>query len=78
MGESGNVNMDVEGVLKDISSNILIPNTEDEEITRLYKRGTELSKDMASDIMPKLRSLKDDKLHEIILFIEQLNFKLNK
>jgi|LakMenE18May11ns_1017448.scaffolds.fasta_scaffold7249177_1 hypothetical protein len=55
--------MDVEGVLKDISSNILIPNTEDEEITRLYKRGTELSKDMASDIMPKLRSLKDDKLH---------------
>lgn len=55
--------MDVDGVLKDISSNILVPNTEDEEINKLYKRGTELSKDMAADIMPKLRSLKDDKLH---------------
>ena len=40
MSESGNVNMDVESVLKDISSNILVPNTEDEEITKLYKRGT--------------------------------------
>jgi hypothetical protein len=70
--------MDVESVLRDISSNILVPNTEDEEITKLYKRGTELTKDMAADIMPKLRSLKEDKLHEIILFIEQLNYKLNK
>lgn len=33
---------------------------------------------MANDIVPKLRSLKEDKLYEIIIFIEQLNHKLNK
>lgn len=33
---------------------------------------------MANDIVPKLRNLKEDKLYEIIIFIEQLNHKLNK
>ena len=33
---------------------------------------------MGSDIVPRLRSLKDDKLYEIIVSIEQLNFQLNK
>lgn len=70
--------MDVDSVLHDIASNILEPNTDDEEINRLYKRGIALRKDIGSDIVPKLKSLKDDKLYEIINFVEQLNYKLNK
>ena len=70
--------MDVESVLHDVSSNILEPNTEDEEIIRLHQRGVSLTKDVANDIIPKLKSLKEDKLYEIILAIEQLNTNLNK
>lgn len=70
--------MDVDSVLQDIASNILEPNTEDEEINKLYKRGISLRKDIGSDIVPKLKNLKEDKLYEIINFVEQLNYKLNK
>ncbi len=61
--------MDVESVLHDVSTNILEPNTEDEEIVSLYRRGVSLRKDVANDIIPKLKSLKEDKLYEVILFI---------
>ncbi len=70
--------MDVDSVLHDIASNILEPNTDDQEINKLYKRGISLRKDIGSDIVPKLRNLKEDKLYEIINFVEQLNYKLNK
>ena len=70
--------MDVDSVLQDIASNILEPNTQDEEINKLYKRGLSLRKDIGSDIVPKLKSLKEDKLYDIINFVEQLNYKLNK
>lgn len=70
--------MDVDSVLSDIASNIPEPNTDDEEINKLYKRGTSLRKDIGYDIVPKLKNLKEDKLYEIINFVEQLNYKLNK
>lgn len=44
----------------------------------MHQKGISLKRDMANDIVPKLRNLKEDKLYEIILFIEQLNHKLNK
>jgi hypothetical protein len=33
---------------------------------------------MGSDLVPRLKILKEDKLHEIVIFIEQLNAQLNK
>lgn len=55
--------MDVEAVIHDISTNILQPNTEDEEINKLHQRGVTLTKDIANDIIPKLKNLKEDKLY---------------
>lgn len=70
--------MDVETVLRDISSNILPLDSEDEEINRLYAKGASLSKEIAGELVPRLKNLKDDKIIDIILFIEQLNYQLNK
>jgi hypothetical protein len=44
----------------------------------LYKRGSNLNKDIGGDLVPRLKNLKEDKLHEIVIFIEQLNAQLNK
>jgi hypothetical protein len=70
--------MSVESVIHDVASNIQEPNTSDEEIIKLHQRGIGLKKEMIKDIVPKLKSLKGDKLREIMLFIEGLNVKLNK
>ncbi len=61
--------MDVDNVLNDVAANILNPNTDHPEINKLYQRGVSLRKETGSDIVPKLRSLKDEKLYEIIVFI---------
>lgn len=76
--ENAIANIDVDIVLRDIASNIIEPNTDDEEINNLYQRGIALNKDITVDILPKLRSLKEEKLHQIYQFIDQLNLKLNK
>ncbi len=70
--------MDIDNVLQDISTNIIEPNSEDPEILKMYKRGASLKREVAGELIPKLKNLKEDKVYEIILFIEQLNHQLNK
>ena len=78
LNENNSINMDLDSVLHDVASNILDPNTSNPDITKLYNRGIGLHKDMGSELTGKLRNLKDDKVYEIILFIEQLNGQLNR
>lgn len=70
--------MDLDNVIKDVSANILEPNTSNPDINSLYERGVALKKESGSDLIPKLKSLKEDKLYEIIIVVEQLNAMLNK
>jgi hypothetical protein len=70
--------MDIDSVMTDMASNILDPNTSNPDILKLYARGSALRKDTGSDLVPRLRNLKDEKVYEIIAFIEQLNGQLNR
>ena len=70
--------MDIDSVLHDVVSNIPDPNSSNPAINKLYSKGISLHKDMGSDLSVKLRNMKDDKVYEIILFIEQLNGQLNR
>lgn len=70
--------MNLESVITDVTSNILDPSTTNPELNKLYNRGISLRKEVGSDLVPKLKNLKDDKVYEIIVFIEQLNGQLNR
>jgi len=70
--------MDLDSVLHDVATNILDPNTSHPEINKLYNRGIGLHKDIGIDLAAKLRNLKDDKVYDMIMFIEQLNGQLNR
>jgi len=70
--------MDVDSILHDMATNIPEPNTDDEDLIDLYRRGSGLRKEIAVDFMLKLKNLKEDKLYETAVFVEQLNLKLNK
>lgn len=70
--------MNLESVIADVTSNILDPSTTNPELNKLYNRGISLRKEVGSDLVPKLKNLKDDKVYEIIVFIEQLNGQLNR
>jgi hypothetical protein len=50
--------MDIDSVLRDISTNIIDPNTDNEKIHRMYKKGSTLHRDMGGDLIPKLKNLK--------------------
>lgn len=78
LSESTSINMDLDSVVEDVSANILNPNSDHPEIRRLYQRGLNLRKENGSDLVPKLRNLKEDKVYDIVMFIEQLNNQLNK
>ncbi len=76
--ESTSINMDLDSVVQDVSANILNPNSEKSEIKKLYNRGINLRKENGSDLVPKLKNLKEDKVYDIVMFIEQLNNQLNR
>ena len=76
--ENTSLNMDVDSVLKDVAANISDPGTDHPELSRLYTKGAGLSRDIATDLVPKIRNLKDDKIYEVIVYIEHLNNQLNK
>lgn len=70
--------MDLDSVVQDISANILNPNSDKVEIKKLYNRGLNLRKENGIDLVPKLKNLKEDKVYDIVMFIEQLNNQLNR
>lgn len=70
--------MDLDSVVQDISANILNPNSDKAEIKKLYNRGLNLRKENGTDLVPKLKNLKEDKVYDIVMFIEQLNNQLNR
>ena len=78
MNENSSISMDLDSVMQDVAENIPNPNSNNPDLNRLYTRGINLNKDTGSDLAPKLRNLKDDKVYEIIVCIEQLNGQLNK
>jgi len=78
IADNSTVNLDIDSVIRDVSTNIIDPNTDNPDINRLYQRGIALKKEVGNDLVPRLKILKEDKLHEIISFIEQLNSQLNK
>lgn len=58
IADNNSVNMDIDSVLRDISTNIIDPNTDNEKIHRMYKKGSTLHRDMGGDLIPKLKNLK--------------------
>lgn len=70
--------MDIDTVIRDVATNIIDPNSHNPDINRLYQRGIALRRDTGCDLVPKLKNLKEEKLHDIIVFIEQLNAQLNR
>jgi len=78
VSENNTINMDIDTVIRDVSNNIIEPNSDNPEINKLYQRGATLKKEIGSDLVPRLKILKEDKLHEIVIFIEQLNAQLNR
>lgn len=70
--------MDIDCILADISRNILEPNTDDQDIMALYNRGKNLRRDMGSDYSTRLKALKEDKLTNLTMALEQLNHQLNR
>lgn len=69
VAENNTINMDIDTVIRDVSNNIIEPNSDNPEINKLYQRGVALKKEIGSDLVPRLKNLKEDKLHEIIIFI---------
>lgn len=44
VNENATVNLDIDSVLRDISANILEPDTDDPDIKELYQRGKSLNR----------------------------------
>ena len=78
VAENNSINMDIDTVIHDVSTNIIEPNSDNPDINRLYQRGATLKREVGSELVPRLKNLKEDKLHDIVIFIEQLNAQLNK
>ena len=78
LNENSTINMDLDSVLHDVASNIPNPSSTSPQVNKLYNKGIGLHKDIGSDLTNKLRNLKDDKVYDIILYIEQLNGQLNR
>jgi hypothetical protein len=76
--DNPSINMDIDCILADISRNILEPNTDDHDIMALYNRGKNLKRDMGSDYSTRLKALKEDKLTNLTMALEQLNHQLNR
>lgn len=76
--DNPSINMDIDCILADISRNILEPNTDDQDIMALYNRGKNLRRDMGSDYSTRLKALKEDKLTNLTMALEQLNHQLNR
>lgn len=76
--DNPSITMDIDCILADISRNILEPNTDDQDIMALYNRGKNLRRDMGSDYSTRLKALKEDKLTNLTMALEQLNHQLNR
>ena len=70
--------MDLDSVINDVATNILEPFSESPEINNLYIKGSNLRKDMGNELVPRLKNLKDEKVYEVVVYIEHLNNQLNR
>jgi hypothetical protein len=77
VGECTNSGVELDTMLKDFSQAIPMPNTENPQILELYNKGRSLGKELNNDLVPKLKTLKEDKLQDLIIYIEQLQSSLN-
>lgn len=77
VGECTNSGAELDIMLKDFSQAIPMPNTENPQILELYNKGRSLGKELNNDLVPKLKTLKEDKLQDLIIYIEQLQSSLN-
>ena len=70
--------MDLDSVLQDVANNIIHPSSEQPQLLKLYQKGKALRKDTGNDLVQRLKILKEDKIYDIVIFIEQLNNQLNR
>ena len=75
--DNSQLSTNIDKLLKDASETIPRPKQTSQSLEHLYNEGKKLARENSSEMVPRLKLLKEDSLSELIVYIEQLNYKLN-